>query len=204
VLPASAERPQIIVLGGPNGAGKTTVSRSALAGVLQVSDFVNADTIAAGLAAFNPESVALQAGRLMLARLHELAACRASFAFETTLASRSFAPWLRGLITSGYEVQLLYVWLRSPDLAVARVRARIAKGGHAIPEETIRRRYWRSASNFARLYSPMVNQWRVYDNSRESPRLVAFRAAGEPVTVRAPRIWRALCEAAAATSQDDS
>ncbi len=203
--PASAEpRPQVIVLGGPNGAGKTTVSRKALAGVFQISAFVNADTIAAGLSAYNPESVAMKAGRLMLTRLHELAAARASFAFETTLASRSFAPWLRGLMASGYEVHLLYVWLRSPELAVARVRARIANGGHAIPEETIRRRYSRSLSNFTRLYSPMVDQWRVYDNSGDSPRLVAFRAAGEAVTVRMPRLWRALCEAATATSQDDS
>ena len=89
--------PLVVVIGGPNGAGKTTTAPRLLQQALEVSEFVNADVIALGLSAFRPESAALAADRAMLARLMVLAEVRADFAFETTLASRSFAPWLRRL-----------------------------------------------------------------------------------------------------------
>ena len=104
-------RPSIVILAGPNGAGKSTVAPALLHGALAVDEFVNADVIARGLSAFDPESVALTAGRVMLARLHELAEQRVSFAFETTLASRTFAPWLRDLKASGYAVHLFFLFL---------------------------------------------------------------------------------------------
>ena len=116
--------PQIIILAGPNGAGKSTLAPTLLRDWLGLAEFVNADTIATGLAAFAPERAAIEAGRVMLKRMHELAAQRADFAFETTLATRSYVPWLNRLRSEGYLVHLLFIWLRRPALAVARVRER--------------------------------------------------------------------------------
>src|SRR3954452_10640772 len=131
--------PQVIVIAGPNGAGKTTAAPFLLRDTLGVTEFVNADTIAQGLSAFEPEQVATAAGRVMLARLKELAERRANFAFETTLASRWFARWLQKLIGGGYTLHLLFLWLPSADFAVSRVADRVRAGGHTVPEETIRR-----------------------------------------------------------------
>lgn len=128
-----------------------------------MTEFVNADVIAQGLSAFNAQSVALAAGRLMLDRLNELAASRSSFAFETTLASRSFVPWLREHHARGYESHLVYLWLPAPEVAIARVRARVAAGGHDVPVETIRRRFLRGMRNLRTLYMPLVTTWRVLD-----------------------------------------
>jgi predicted ABC-type ATPase len=158
--------PSVTVLAGPNGAGKTTASRTVLAETLQVMTFVNADTIAQGLAGFDPDSAAIEASRIMLERLHALAEQRADFAFETTLAARSLAGWLRGLKQTGYLVRLVYFWLSSADLAVARVAQRVSMGGHAVPEATIRQRYERSIRNLFSLYRPTVSVWQVYDNTQ--------------------------------------
>ena len=122
----------VIVVAGPNGAGKTTAAPQLLRDALAVTEFVNADTIAGGLSAFRPESVSFAAGRIMLARVQELARAGASFAFETTLASRSFAPWLAALRRDGYRIDLLYLWLESADLAVSRVATRVLMGGHDV------------------------------------------------------------------------
>jgi predicted ABC-type ATPase len=166
--------PTVIVLAGPNGAGKTTAARTLLADTLRVLTFVNADVIAQGLAGFDPASAAVEASRIMLERLHALAAQRADFAFETTLAARSFAGWLQGLRRTGYAVRLVYFWLESADLAVARVAQRVSMGGHDVPEATIRQRYRRSIQNLFRLYRPMVTTWRIYDTSKSGhPELVA-------------------------------
>ncbi|MEX2218319.1 MAG: AAA family ATPase [Phycisphaerales bacterium] len=182
------EHPAVIAIGGPNGAGKTTVSRSVLADALSVDQFVNADTIAAGLSGFNPARAAFSAGRVMLGRLQELAAARERFAFESTLSSRTFAPWLSRLTATGYRVGIVYVWVRSARIAVERVRARVRKGGHTVPEADIRRRYTRSASNLFALYLPLAEAsggpWRIYDNSgSEGARLVAYFDAGVPVVL---------------------
>src|SRR5215468_9808336 len=132
--------PNVVILGGPNGAGKSTVARAMIADELGLTEFVNADSIAQGLSGFAPDRVAFSAGRIMLERLHELARERASFAFETTLASRSFAPFVRSLQADGYRFHLVYVWLRNPALCIQHVRARVRRGGHSVPAETIRRR----------------------------------------------------------------
>ena len=115
--------PLVIAIAGPNGAGKSTTAPSLLRDALRVSEFVNADAIAGGLSAFRPDSVAIPAGRVMLERMRQLAKARADFVFETTLASRSFAPWLARLKCGGYRVHILFLWLESADLAVNRVTA---------------------------------------------------------------------------------
>ncbi|MBX9628584.1 MAG: hypothetical protein K2X82_32605 [Gemmataceae bacterium] len=135
---------------------------------------VNADTIARGLNAFDVESEAVKAGRIMLDHLHELAARRRSFALETTLAARTYAPWLRKLRDGGYIVHLFYFWVESPEVAIGRVAVRVRSGGHHIPDETVRRRSARSVRNFLDLYRPVVTTWEVYDNTGPGrPRLIA-------------------------------
>ena len=158
---AAEGRPHVLVLAGPNGAGKSTAAASMLWSPLGVTEFVNADVIAQGLSGFNPEGAAMQAGRIMLARLKQLAAGRASFAFETTLASPNFAPWIAGLRQLGYAFNLYFLWLPTADMAVERVAARVRSGGHHVPEETIRRRYDRGLANFFRAYLPLATNWRL-------------------------------------------
>jgi predicted ABC-type ATPase len=133
--------PSIVVVAGPNGAGKTTAAPFLLRDALGVREYVNADPIAAGLSAFAPESVGIAAGRVMLARLDELGRQRISFGFETTLARRSFAPWLRLRLADGYDVHLVFLWLASPELALARVARRVELGGHSVPDDVVGRHY---------------------------------------------------------------
>jgi predicted ABC-type ATPase len=186
--------PRCIVLGGINGAGKTTSARMILADTLKVMAFVNADVIAQGLSGFDPDAVNLEAGRIMLSRLHTLAEQRADFAFETTMSGRSSAHWLATLRTAGYFVQLHYFWLASADLAVQRVALRVKAGGHDIPEETVRRRYRQSIRNFLDLYRPTASEWRVYDNSVSvtTPRLIACGKDAETITVIDRDAWSQL------------
>lgn len=184
------KHPSVVVLAGPNGAGKSTAAPALLKGALGVTEFVNADTIARGLSAFQPDRVALSAGRIMLGRLKELAAQRVSFAYETTLASRTFARWLMELEQSGYRVQLVFLWLPSADFAVARVADRVRLGGHDVPEETVRRRYAAGLRNFFSLYQPLANGWRIYDNaSGPKPRLIALGRASEVTKIVDKDLW---------------
>ena len=134
------DNPNVVIIAGPNGAGKTTVSKELLSGELEIRHYVNADTIARGLSDFHSEDMAIKAGKIMLEHLHELAIERINFAFETMLASRSFAPWNAGLKKEGYLFHLFFIWVPSSDVSVERVKARVRAGGHSVPEETIRRR----------------------------------------------------------------
>jgi len=135
----AASQPQVAVLGGINGAGMSTASQRILRDALRIPLFTNADTIARGLNSFNSESEAEKAGRVMLEHIRELAALRRSFAFETTLAARTYARWLAELRTEGYAVHLFYFWLRNPAMAITRVADRVRAGGHHVPDDTIRR-----------------------------------------------------------------
>jgi predicted ABC-type ATPase len=185
--------PKVVILAGPNGAGKSTSAAKLLLGALSVDEFVNADTIAQGLSAFAPDRVALEAGRVMLRRIKELAAARADFGFETTLASRSYAPWLKKLQAAGYEVHLLFLWLPSADMAAARVADRVRAGGHDVPEPTIRRRYAAGLKNLWTLYLPLANSWKVIDNTRRCyPRLIAAGLADSPAEIYLESAWRRI------------
>ena len=185
--------PDVVVIAGPNGAGKSTIAPALLRDLLHVRQFVNADQIAAGLSGFDPEGTAFRAGRLMLSRLHELADEREDFAFETTLSSRSFAPFLRQLKVSGYKFRLIYLWLRSARQARERVARRVRLGGHDVPAAIIERRYRRSLANFFALYQNLADEWRFYDNSRlRIARLVAAGSSSRESEVADPRLWRTL------------
>ncbi|MCC6409985.1 MAG: AAA family ATPase [Planctomycetes bacterium] len=139
------------MIAGPNGAGKSTTAPALLRDLLGIREFVNADAIAQGMSGFDPDSAAIAAGRAMLRRLTELSRARRDFAFETTLASRSFAPWIERLRRDGYAFTLVFLWLPSPEIAIARVAQRVAAGGHDVPAGTIRRRFDRGLANFFRL-----------------------------------------------------
>jgi len=165
--------PSIFVIAGPNGAGKSTTAPALLRDEFKVPIYVNADTIAAGLSAFEPESAAFQAGRIMLSQLDQLRQSGKNFAFETTLATRGYARWLRQSQAAGYQVYLLFLSLASPETAVQRVALRVKSGGHSIPEETIRRRFQRGLSNFFQLYKPLFDEWIFADNAGEFPKVLA-------------------------------
>lgn len=203
--PASSNRkPQVFVVGGPNGAGKSTIANKFVGKYLALAEFVNADVIARGLAGFDPDSAAIEAGRIMLTRVRELAAARRDFSFETTLASRSFSPWLAKLVQSGYEFNLAYSWLRSPELAISRVKRRVREGGHFVPDETVTRRYGRSVWNLFNLYMPIATQWQVYDNSQRQPQLVAHGGTGMEPAIRGHATWLKMQEIARAAGNQSN
>ncbi|MGH9944514.1 MAG: zeta toxin family protein [Pyrinomonadaceae bacterium] len=187
------EGPKIIAIAGPNGAGKSTFAPFMLRDEYGLKEFVNADTIAQGLSAFAPEKVAFKAGRIMLGRVHDLAAQRVSFAFETTLASRSYARWVENLRRQGYEFNLMFLWLRSPELAVQRVQERVRLGGHDVPENVVRRRYAKGIHNFFERYQALADSWGVYDNSSQNnPRLIAKGNGSFTMMVNIESLWQRL------------
>ena len=188
-------KPRIIVIAGCNGAGKSTLAPHLLRDTMGLTEYVNADIIAQGLSAFSPENVALEAGRVMLKRLRHLAERRANFAFESTLATRFYAPWIAGLKQQGYEFDLFFIWLNSPELAARRVEERVKLGGHSIEETTIHRRYFRGLQNFFALYQPPAGSWTVYDNSSSGdPLLVADQQETAPPQIHEAALWERICE----------
>ena len=186
---AQPDAPRVVVFAGPNGAGKSTHA-DAILKAIGILTFVNADYIARGLAGAHTETVNITAGRIMLRRLNELAAAREDFAFESTLASRSFAPFLRRLKAAGYRIAIFYFWLNSPQLAVRRVKLRVALGGHDVPADDVRRRYARSSANFIGLYAPLADEWVVYDNSLAGQAVRVADRQGDKLTVKEPETWQ--------------
>ena len=165
------ETRQLYIISGCNGAGKTTASYTVLPEILLCKEFVNADEIAKGLSPFNPESMAIEAGRLMLKRINELLAAKVSFSIETTLATRSYTRLIQRAQNAGYKVSLIYFWLNSPELAVNRVLQRVNEGGHNVPIDVIYRRYQAGINNLFQIYMPRVDYWLLADNSI-SPRVI--------------------------------
>jgi predicted ABC-type ATPase len=157
--------PNLYIISGCNGAGKTTASYTILPEILQCKEFVNADEIAKGLSPFQPEKVAIEAGRIMLNRVRELLDTDSDFAFETTLATKSYINIIKQAQTKGYFVTLIYFWLDSPELAVERVKERVLQGGHNIPEDIINRRYLNGLKNLSKIYMPNCDFWMIVDNS---------------------------------------
>lgn len=162
---AEQKKRNLYVIAGCNGAGKTTASFTVLPEMLDCREFVNADEIAKGLSPFNPEGVAIQAGRLMIDRIIHLLKEGETFAFETTLATRSYIKLIQQAQKRGYFVTLLFFSLSSPEQAVARVAKRVSQGGHNIPLEVIHRRFHAGLQNLFQLYIPVVDYWALYDNS---------------------------------------
>jgi len=184
------QQPHPIVIAGPNGAGKSTTATSLLKGTLKVTEFVNADVIAQGLSGFEPEGAAFHAGRVMLERIHYLAKKKVDFAFETTMSSRTFAPWIADLKKTGYVFYLVFLWLPTANFAVARVTERVRAGGHSVPVEIIRRRYHAGLRNFFKLYRPLADTWYFYDNSgKEKPVLLSYGKKENTLLVNDALLW---------------
>lgn len=160
---------KILIIAGPNGAGKTTFAQEFLPDEAKCPHFVNADLIAAGLSPFAPELVAVRAGRIMLDQIHEHVRKSDSFAFETTLSGRIYLQLIPRWQAQGYTVKLFFLQLPSVEMAVARVRQRVAAGGHNVPEDVILRRFDAGLRNFEQFYKPLVDEWVLYDNSTEQP-----------------------------------
>ncbi len=192
---ASGSKSLMICIAGPNGAGKSTAAPTVLRDALEVSAFLNADTIASGLSPFEPETVAITAGKVLLRQFDALTAASADFAFETTLASRSFAPKISAL-AGKYDFQLIYLWLPTADAAVERVASRVLTGGHHIPEATIRRRYFAGIRNFFQIYRLLARTWQVYDNSARSLMPIARGTAETSISVFNQDLWTAFQDGA--------
>lgn len=163
---------KILIIAGPNGAGKTTFAREYLPQEAACPDFINADLIAAGLSPFHLEAAAMRAGRLVLEQIRDRVRRGRSFAFETTLSGLSYARQIPVWQAAGYHERLPFLQLPSVELALARVAARVAQGGHAVPEALVRRRFLAGAKNFRFVYRPLVNRWLSYDNSGDTPNLI--------------------------------
>jgi len=187
------ESPVAIMLAGPNGAGKTTTAMKLFKIEFRDVEYVNADVIAQGLSGGNPDAVALEAGKILLERLHALAEGRRNLAYETTGASKSFASWIKKLKTHGYAFRLYYFWLRSADAAIARVAERVRMGGHHVPDDTIRRRYDLGLRNFFKLYMPLATKWQLIDNNDVAgPLLIASGGEGLEDAVHNAILWNEL------------
>jgi predicted ABC-type ATPase len=156
--------PTIIIMAGPNGAGKTTFAREYLSAEERRFEFVNADEIARGLTPGGSVNRAsdILAGRLMLARVDELVNAGPDFVIETTLASLTYAQKIPAWRRHGFLVSLVYLRLGSVEESLARVRKRVAAGGHGIPEDAIRRRFAKSLTYFEAIYRPLVDEWYVW------------------------------------------
>ncbi|WP_315014156.1 zeta toxin family protein [Capnocytophaga leadbetteri] len=175
--------PKLYIIAGCNGAGKTTASFTILPKILGCKEFINADEIAKGLSPFQPESVAVQAGRIMLARMDELLQKGATFAFETTLATKSYKQKIEWAQANDYEVTLLFFWLDSPNIAKKRVAQRVAEGGHNIPLETIERRYYNGIANLFTIYIDMVDICYIFDNSEGRKELIAQKERHKDIVI---------------------
>lgn len=164
--------PNLYIIAGCNGAGKTTASYKVLPKMLDCKEFVNADAIAVGLSPFNPESVAIEAGRIMLGRIDTLLRESVDFAIETTLATKGYVSLIKRARELGYKITLLYFWLSSPNEARQRVATRVSKGGHNIPDNVIERRYYRGLYNLHYLYLSICDFWIVINNTDTDPEIV--------------------------------
>lgn len=187
---------RIFMIAGPNGAGKTTTAMSFISSEM-IDEFLNADEIARGLAPLHPESMSLTASKLMLKRLKELLDANKTFAFETTGAGTNYIKHLKEAQAKDYEVHLMFLWLPSPDLAVKRVAKRVEQGGHHIPEETVRRRYYLGIKNLIIHYLPLVDRALILDNSvAGSTKIIAKKHVKDDLKVEELIIWNGIQEVA--------
>ncbi len=173
----------LYIIAGCNGAGKTTASFTILPEILNCKEFVNADEIAKGLSPFQPEKVSFEAGRIMLKRINELLESDENFAFETTLATKSYKSKILAAKTKEYNVTLLFFWLQNVDLAIERVRTRVLEGGHNIELEVIKRRYINGIKNLFEIYLPIVDEAMIFDNSEGKHKLIAEKTLDSEIDI---------------------
>jgi predicted ABC-type ATPase len=190
-MPRRTTHPNCYIIAGPNGAGKTTFATEFLPLYANCRNFINADLIARGLSPFDPDAGMLRAGRTVLERIAEFTQARTEFAFETTLSGRSYVPLLRGVKKAGFRLHMFYLWIPSPELALLRIRDRVASGGHNVPERDVRRRFGRTLGNLFTLYRPLLDTLHFFDNSSDTPRLIFKDESGE-TTISAAALYAEL------------
>jgi predicted ABC-type ATPase len=163
----------LYIIAGCNGAGKTTASFTILPEILNCKEFVNADEIARGLSPFQPEKVAFEAGRIMLNRINDLLNSGENFAFETTLATKSYKSKIKIAKIQNYSITPIFFWLQNENLAVERVKSRVLEGGHNIERAVIKRRYYNGIKNLFEIYIHIVDEVMIIDNSEGKHDLIA-------------------------------
>ncbi len=182
----------LYIIAGCNGAGKTTASFTILPEIIECKEFVNADEIAKGLSPFQPEKVSFEAGRIMLNRINELLKVNESFAFETTLSTKSYKNKILIAKERGYTVTLLFFWLNNIQLAKERVKTRVKEGGHNIPNDVIERRYLKGIINLFDIYLENVDGTLIFDNSYGKHELIAQKIENEDLMIFDPEKFKQL------------
>ena len=182
----------LYIIAGPNGAGKTTASYTILPEIFNCEEFVNADEIAKGLSPFNPDTVAIQSGRMMLERINYLLLNDISFAIETTLSTKRYTSLIKKAKIKGYAITLLFLSLDSVELAISRVVMRVKEGGHNIPKDVIERRFTKGLKNFFNLYVPIVDRWLLINNSEKEFITIARGSINGILFVENKSIWNQL------------
>ena len=188
--------PSLYIIAGCNGAGKTTASFTVLPEMLNCEEFVNADEIAKGLSPLNPERSAIEAGRIMLKKIDKLIANKQDFAFETTLSTKSYAKTIEKAKKGGYLITMVFFWLDSAKLAIARVKTRVREGGHNVPEPVIIRRYYAGVKNLFGLYIPLCDYWMIFDKSKLASDLIAEGYSDKDVDIKKNTIFAKIKEVA--------
>ncbi|MCL2073091.1 MAG: zeta toxin family protein [Marinilabiliaceae bacterium] len=183
--------PNLYIIADCNGSGKTTASFSVLPKTLKCYIFVNADEIAKGLSPFQPETMAFSAGRIMLQRIDDLINNGNDFAFETTLSSKSYLQIIMKAKAHNYYVTLLYFWLKTPQLAIERIKERVAAGGHNISDEIVIRRYHRGLYNFKNFYIQICDNWFLFDNTTNPFEIIA-EGKKEKINVKHNILWNQI------------
>jgi len=184
--------PKIYLIAGCNGAGKSTSAYTLLPEILMCKEFVNADNIALGISPFSPDTAAIEAGRIMLQRIDQLLINKVDFAIETTLSSKSYFLKIVDWQQHGYEVILLYIWLNSVNLALERIADRVRKGGHNIPSDVVKRRFFRGIKNLFQYYIPASDYWLIVDNSGFTPSIVAEGFKQNEIEIINAEIWDSI------------
>lgn len=187
-----SRKPHLYIIAGPNGAGKTTFARKFLPDYVKCLEFVNVDLIANGLSPFAPDKASLRAGRIMLEQIHSLGNRGLDFGFETTLSGKTYVRLLKDLKKrKGYHIHLFFLWISSVKLALERIELRVQQGGHSIPETVVRRRFDKGLHNFFHFYQPIIDSWVMFDNSGDTPKMIAYEESGK-LKILDPRIYNML------------
>jgi predicted ABC-type ATPase len=184
--------PTLYLIAGPNGAGKTTFASRFLPEESGELEFVNVDLIARGLSPFDPDAAAAAAGRIALTRVGRLIRERKTFAWETTLSGRTTKAWVRKAKEAGYFIKLVFVWIQSLEESIERIQRRVREGGHSVPAQDVRRRFLKTLRNFFNDFCPLADAWKLFDNSKDSLRLIAVRKNGRSV-FRDRSLFDAIC-----------
>jgi len=186
--------PDLYVIAGPNGVGKTTFAKEFLPSYAKCTRFVNADLIAEGLAPFAPSTMMMKAGKLLVEQIRELAKSKETFAFETTLAGRTYVNFLKQAKRHGYRVHMFFLWIPTVQLALTRIATRVQMGGHDVPADVVRRRFHRGTKNFFGSYQSLADSWYLFDSSGLPPLLVAKKEEHGNVSVFEPTIYAQITQ----------